>query len=185
MGKRKYLTRIEKFIDDSPVVTFDSIQRLSSKGYAKLLINKLLKTKRLIRLAKGYYTNRNDISLAVYAFAPAYLGLQSALSAHDLWEQETIPIILTTQKVRNGIRQIDGANILLRTIDEKLYFGYKTLQEGDTYLPYSDIEKTYLDLLYYKQNINSETLKKIKKRLDSKKLKKYLKDYPKAFQKSL
>lgn len=180
MAKRKYLTKIEQLFEDSPVVNFDSIQRITKGNYAKLLINQLLKKNKIIRLAKGYYTKHNDISLAVYAFKPAYLGLQSALSAHNLWEQETIPIILTTRKVRNGIRTINGSNIMIKTIAKNLYFGYDFIKEGSFYLPYSDTEKTFLDLKYFKQKISTETLKKIKKQLNKIKLNKYSKKLPKA-----
>ncbi len=182
MGKRKYLTQIEELFEISPLVSFDSIQRITGKSYAKLLINNLLKKRKILRLTKGNYTKHNEISLAVYAFKPAYLGLQSALSALNLWEQETIPIILTTNKVRNGIRIINGSNILIKTIDKKYYFGYELIQEGDFYLPYSDLEKTFIDLIYFKQPISKETLKQIRCKINRKKLKKYLKCYPKEFQ---
>lgn len=182
MGRQKYLKEIKELVK-SPVISYKSIQRkmLSRKHltqYPKQLIRNLIKKGRLKQLAKGYYTDYDDISLAVFCFQPAYLGLQDALSYHSLWEQETIPVIITTRKVRNGLRTIMGKNILIHRIDPAYYFGLEYKQEGNFALPYSDIEKTLIDMIHFKQKIDSNTIKEFKKRIDSKKLKEYLKKYP-------
>ena len=130
------------------------------------------------RLAKGCYTAHEDTSLAVFCFKPAYLGLQDALSIHNLWEQERIPVIITVRKVRNDIRSISGANALIRRIDKKYFFGYAYIKQGDFYFPVSDVEKTFIDMVYYNENISNELVASIKKRIDRKKLKSYLKRYP-------
>ena len=130
------------------------------------------------RLAKGCYTAHEDTSLAVFCFKPAYLGLQDALSIHNLWEQETIPVIITAGKARNGIRTASGANIMIRRIDKKYFFGYDYLKQGDFYFPVSNIEKTFIDMVYCNEGISDETVAMIKKRIDRKKLKSYLKRYP-------
>lgn len=103
----------------------------------------MLKKGKINRIGKGIYTKHNEISLAVFSFKPAYLGLQSALSYHRIWEQETIPIIITTKKVRRGIRSVMGKNILLRNMDKKYFFGLEYIEEGGFYIPYSDLENSY------------------------------------------
>ena len=52
-------------------------------------------------------------------------------------------------------------------------------------MPYSDIEKTYLDMVYFKENISKDTLKEIFKRMDSGKIANYLRDYPRRFEERL
>lgn len=182
MAKQIHLEKIESLFEKSPIVDFKSIERIvgSSKksNYAKLLIHNLLKKGKIKRISKGIYTKHNEISFAVFSFKPAYLGLQSALSAHKVWEQETIPIILTTKKVRTGIRSAMDGNILIRNIDKRHLFGIEYIREGDFYLPYSDLEKTFIDMTAFNQTLDKEVLKNIKKRINKAKLSNYLKRYP-------
>ena len=189
MGKEKYLKQIENLFEKSPVVDFSSIERIikskkNIKQYTKQLIRNLVLKNKIKRLSKGYYTKHDESGLAVFCFKPAYLGLQDALSFHNLWEQETIPVIITAKKVRQGGRKIfENANILIRRIDKKYFFGFEYLKSGDFYFPYSDVEKTFIDMIYFRQSIDEEVLKNIKKKIDKKKLERYLKKYPEKFRK--
>ena len=182
MGKEKYLKRIEELFDKSPVVDAKSIARIINsktkvRQYHKQLIRNLILRGKIKRLTKGYYSKHDDPSLAVFCFKPAYLGLQDALSFHNLWEQETIPIIITTRKVRQGIRNILGTNVLIRRIDKKYFFGFDYYKQDNFYLPYSDVEKTVIDMAYF--NEPTEVV------VDRKKLKSYLKKYPKRIKQRL
>ena len=181
MGKQIHLNTIVRLFDKSPVVDFRSIQRVVGVGkkssYAKLLISNLLKKNKIYKIGKGVYSKFPESSLAVFAFKPAYLGLQSALSHHNIWEQETIPIILTTKKVRRCPRKVMGSNILVKNVDKKYFFGYDYMKEGDFYLPYSDLEKTFIDLVVYNQKMSKETITEMRKKIDRKKLNQYLMKY--------
>ena len=185
MAKEKHLEIIESLFERSPVVNFSSIERIIGKNkkssYAKLLIHNLIKKGKIKKIGKGVYTKHNEISLAVFSFKPAYLGLQSALSHHNVWEQETIPVIITQKKVRRGIRSLMGGNILIRNIDVRYFFGFEQLEEGNFYLPYSDLEKTLVDMVFFNQKFDKESLKNIKKNINQDKLLKYLNRYPKRF----
>src|SRR3989344_3121380 len=192
MGKEKYLKDVESLFKKSGVVNYNSIERIvrnkkNVKSYTKQLTRNLIKQGKIKRLTKGYYTIYDYSSLAVFCFKPAYLGLQDALSVYNLWEQETIPVIITTSKIRPGIRKILGSNVLIRRIEKKYFFGITYRQEdlqGRTIaLPYSDIEKTFIDMIYFKEKIIPETLHVFKKRVDRKKLENYLKRYPKRTRK--
>jgi len=183
MGKQIHLEKIEALFEKSPIVDFKSIERIIGKSknsnYSKLLIHNLIKNGKIKRITKGIYTQYNEISLAVFSFKPAYLGLQSALSHHKMWEQETIPVVLTTKRVRRGIRKVLGGNVLVRNINKQYSFGVDYFNEGNFYLPYSDIEKTFIDMIVFNQHLDKETLKNFKKKINMKKLKEYLKKYPK------
>src|SRR3989338_9229511 len=114
MGQKKHLGKIEGLFMKIPVVDAASISRIvgsrkKAGQYYKQLIRNLVIKGKVKRLSKGFYTMHNEISLAVFCFKPAYLGLQDALSIHDFWEQETIPVIITSRKVRSGIRKLSGA----------------------------------------------------------------------------
>ena len=181
MGKQIHLSKIEALFDKSPVVDFKSVERIIGKSrvssYAKLLLFNLLKAGKIMKIGKGVYTKHNELTLAVFSFKPAYLGLQTSLSHHKIWEQETIPVIITTRKIRRGIRSLMGGNVLLRNIDKNNFFGVEYVLEGDFYLPYSDLEKTLIDMVVFNQKIDKEVLNKLKKRIDKNKLFIYLKKY--------
>ncbi len=186
MGKEKYQKKIMDLFEKSPVVKHDSINRIiKNPGYTKQLIKNLVSKDKIKKLTKGCYTKKDEISLIVFCIKPSYLGLQDALSAHDLWEQETIPVLITTRKVRAGLRKINGGNVLIRSIDKKYFFGYDYTKPGEFYLPYSNIEKTFIDMIYFRQNISQEALRNLRKRIDRNKLKKYLKKYPKTIKKRI
>src|SRR3989338_2148832 len=147
MGKLKH-KGIRELFDKSPVVDFASVNR-AVKGYSKQLIRNLVLQGKAKKLAKGCYTKYDEPSLAVFCFKPAYLGLQDAMSHHELWEQETIPVIITARKVRSGIRQVMGGNVLVRRVFPEYLFGYEPVKEGEFFLPYSDVEKTLIDMVYF------------------------------------
>ena len=182
MGKQIHLEKIEELFEKSPIVDFKSVERViggvKNNNYAKLLIHILIKKGKIKKVGKGVYTKYDDISLAVFSFKPAYIGLQSALSYYRVWEQETILVIITTRKVRRGVRNLMGGNILLRNVDKKYFFGLEYVEEGNFYFPYSDLEKTFIDMVVFNQKIDKEVLKKIKKRINKPKLLNYLKRYP-------
>jgi len=188
MGKKKHIEDIRLLFEKSPVVSYDSIKRMvKNKGksgqYAKKMIHYLLSKNRIKKITKGYYTIRDEASLAVFAFQPAYLGLQDSLSFHDLWEQETIPVIITTRKVRQGTREVLGQNVLIRRIKKKYFFGIKDyLQEGSAF-PYSDIEKTFIDMIYFNETLDKNVMGEFLRKINRKKLKSYLKKYPSRFRK--
>lgn len=184
MGKQKYQRYVEELFRKSPVVSLNSINRITNNPeYAKQLIRNLLLKGRISRLAKGIYTSQKNPEFAVLCFKPAYLGLQDALSFHDLWEQETIPVIITSRKVRMGIRKIMGMNVMVKGINSKYLFGFDYLPQEKSHLPYSDIEKTLIDFVYFKKKLNKDVLKEISKRINKKKLETYLKSYPKRTKK--
>lgn len=190
MGKEKYLKNVENLFKKSPVVNAKSIEMIVKKDknvkqYTKQLIRNLTLKGKIKRISKGCYTSNDNISIAVFCFKPSYLGLQDALSFHNLWEQETIPVIISARKIRQGIRNIMGNNILLRRISKKYLFGFDYYNDNNTYIPYSDIEKTLIDMVYFNEKFGKETLKNIKKNIKIKKLNSYLRAYPKRFRRKV
>lgn len=190
MGKKKYIEDVEGLFKRSAVVSASSISRLvrskkEVKQYQKQLIRNLVLRGRIKRLVKGFYTIHDHPSLAVFCFKPAYLGLQDALSFYDFWGQETIPVIITSGRVRQGIREILGMNVLIRRINKHYLFGFDYYKQGDFYFPYSDIEKTFIDMIYFKEKLSEEARGNMMKRIDKKKLNSYLKVYPEKFRKTV
>lgn len=181
----KYIEKVREYLKNTKVANINSISLLiGNKNYTYVLLNNLLKKGYINRIEKGYYTIYNDPSLIVYCLKPSYLGLQDAMSFHNLWEQETCPVVITTKKVRPGIRKVFGSNVIVRRISKKYFFGYDYYKYGDFVLPVSDVEKTFIDLIYFK-GLRSEIAKKFKKKINQKKLNQYLKKYPERFRNSV
>ena len=188
MGKSKHIEKIRALFKKSPVIDFQSIKRTIGSGndnYAKLLINNLLKSKEINKIAKGKYSLNEDPSLFVLCYNRSYLGLQSALSFHGLWEQETIPVVITPRKIRQGLRNVSGMNVLVRRIKKEYAFGFEFYNDGGVYLPYSYIEKTFIDMIVFNQFMDEDVLKQFKRRIGKNKLKKHLNKYPEKIRKRI
>jgi predicted transcriptional regulator of viral defense system len=182
MGKIIHINKIREFIKNVPVFRVRDIELLvENRNYAHLILHKLAKRGEIKRVIKGWYSSYDDPIVSVFCFKPAYVGLQEALSLHNLWEQETNVVIITTKKVRVGIREIFGNNVILRTIEPKYFFGFDLIRYENFFVPVSDIEKTLIDFVYFKESLARETLKEIIKRIDKQKLIEYLKKYPSKF----
>lgn len=180
-----HIKKVREFLKSTPIANLQSISALiGDKNYAYVAMNHLLKRGEVRRITRGYYTIHDDPSLLVYCLKPAYIGLQDAMSFHNLWEQETSPIIITSRKVRGGIRKVMGHNVLVRWISNKYFFGYEHHKHDDFSLPVSNVEKTFVDMVYFGE-MKKSVVKNFKTRIDRKKLEKYLRKYPINFRKKV
>ncbi len=147
-----------------PVFTFKDIKRLKiPNDYAKLLIHNKVKKGEIKRIKKGYYTFHEDPMIVVFAYEPAYLGLESALSIYKIWDQKTVPVIITQKKVRKGIREFNGMNYIVKRIKPSLFNGYTTVNYYGFWLPVSTLEKTYEDIKHFNEKIDPKTMRKLKR----------------------
>ncbi len=181
----RLVNKVREFLKSTPVANLQSISALvGDKNYAYVVMNHLLKRGEIRRITRGYYTIHDDPSLLVYCLKPAYIGLQDAMSFHNLWEQETSPIIITSRKVRCGIRKVMGHNVLVRRISKEYFFGYEHYKHGDFSLPVSDVEKTFVDMVYFWE-MEKPTARNFKMKIDRKRLDNYLRKYPANFRKKV
>ena len=146
----------------------------SSKKYPKRFIQNMLAGNKIFRLAKGVYTIHKNSEVIGFAFSPFYYGLAYALSYYNVWEERANPVIITTKCVRIGTRKSMGINISVFRLPKKMFFGYTMVKGESFYYPISDLEKTFLDLVYFDINLRKDTLYRLIKRLGYKKLKGYL-----------
>ncbi|MEA1904692.1 MAG: hypothetical protein U9M97_02280 [Candidatus Hadarchaeota archaeon] len=170
--------KVREFLKSTPVANLQSISTLvGNKNYAYVVMNHLLKRGEIKRITRGYYTIHDDPSLLVYCLKPAYVGLQDAMSFHNLWEQETLPVIITSRRVRCGIRKVMEHNVLVRRISREYLFGYEHHRHGDFSLPVSDVEKTFIDMVYFGE-IEKSLVRGFEARIDRERLGEYLRRYP-------
>jgi predicted transcriptional regulator of viral defense system len=153
-------------------------RRNASEGYHKLLIQNMLKSGRIHKITRGAYTFYDEAQYVGFAFQPFYYGLEDAISLHGLWDQETNPVIITPRKVRNGIRQFDSRNYLVRRIKRTMFFGYSLLKYEQFYIPVSDIEKTLIDLAYFEIRVPDEIISNMIEKLNKEIFNRYLAEIP-------
>ena len=171
---------------DYPVFTFrDAKLALERKGitgsYLRLMLHKHYASGRIKRITKGVYTFHDDAIVVGFAFQPFYYGLESALSILGVSTQASNNIVMTTRNVRAGIRSFQGRNYRIIRIESRLLFGFSTIKAGDFWAPVSDLEKTVIDMLYFKVPIREELYPEISKKPDKRKFEEYLKRFDKSF----
>jgi predicted transcriptional regulator of viral defense system len=179
----KFMRELTSHFESKPAFTSREVRtfllnRGASAGYHKLLIHNLQESRRIFRISRGAYTFHEEVQLVGFGFQPFYYGLQDALSLRGLWEQETNPVILTPKRVRNGLRQFEGRNYLIRRIDRKMFFGFTFVSYYDFSIPVSDVEKTLIDFFYYRVKIPAEAQQSIAQKIDKARLRSYLKEVP-------
>lgn len=182
--KKGFIDRIRRFAAKNSYFTIHDAKRIVDKKYAYLALNILTKRKEIFRLGKGFYSKYDDPSLIVYYFKPAYIGLHDAMSYLNLWEQETATIVITVRKVRRGVRKVFKSNVLVKKISPKYFFGFDFLKINDFYLPVSDAEKTFIDLIYFKE-WKKDYEKYFKGKIKFPVLRKYSKEYPKRIERKI
>lgn len=182
MGKIIHLNKLREFLKKTPIFRVRDVELIvKNKNYSYLILHNLVSKGEIKRIIKGWYSIHEDPIVAVFCFKPAYIGLQEALSLHEIWEQETNVIIVTTRKVRIGIRKILDNNVILHRMDQKYFFGFDYLKYGNFFIPVSDVEKTLIDLIYFNEIPGKDVLKEIKKQINKEKLKRYLNKFPVKF----
>ena len=186
----KFMKQFTENFSKKPALLIDEVKlfldrRNASNGYYKLLIQNLLKSNRIHKITRGAYTFHDEVQYSGFAFQPFYYGLEDALTLRGLWEQETNPVIITPRKVRNGVRQFDSRNYVVRHIKRNMFFGYSLLQYGQFYIPVSDIEKTLIDLVYFDIRVPDETLVNVIKKLNRDIFNTYLTEIPENLSKRL
>jgi predicted transcriptional regulator of viral defense system len=179
MGRVVHLDRVREFIARTPAFRAKDIELIvQERQYNWVLLHNLVKSGSVKRITKGWYSTRDDPIVSVFAFRPAYLGLQEALSLRNLWEQETNVVLVTPLMVRPGMRRVMGSNVIIHRIKVGHFFGFEYLKYGDMAIPVSDAEKTLIDLVYFNESPGRDVLKKIARNVDAEKLEDYLKRYP-------
>ena len=179
----KYVAEMRKRFGNSPAFTIDDLKvflgkRGISGGYLNLLVHNLLSDGEIKRISRGVYTFSEELEVVGFGFRPFYYGLQEALSLRNLWEQETNPVVITPRKVRSGMRVFEGANYRVRRIDRRMFFGFSMMRYKGFWIPVSDLEKTLIDFIYFKEPLSQEVEAEMRKKADGKILREYLKKCP-------
>jgi hypothetical protein len=106
-----------------------------------------------------------------------YLGFNNALLENRIIHQQQQNITIVNDKISQKIK-ISGINFIFVKTKKDFIFGFKKLKTKNRLTMYfSDVEKTYIDFIYFKK----KNLIELEKICDKTKLKRYLKKYPTRF----
>jgi predicted transcriptional regulator of viral defense system len=145
-----------------------SVQELRDKGFSYYKINQMVDHGILIKLNKKYYENANfdgaesDFYYA-YAFVPdGVVCLMSAAVYYNLstYRPETIDIAIPRKAKVSTLPDWPELNVCYFT-DDRFDVGIETIEDGNNKFRIYDIEKTVVDIVFYREKIGIEETKEV------------------------
>ena len=145
-----------------------SIQELKDKGLSYYKINQLVKQGILIKLNKKYYENTNfdgEESDFYYAYAYVPNGVICLLSAAvyynlSTYRTDAIDIAIPRKTRVSTLPEWPELNIYYFT-EERFSVGAEIIEVGNNKFRIYDIEKTVVDLVFYREKMGVEETKEV------------------------
>ena len=165
---------LRKLIRKNPIFTFEDVLMLfPDENYAnvKLLLHNWTRTGKLNRIKKGLYCLADiDVSdnyfFAAFIYSPSYISLESALNYYGIIPDIPQEVVSVTTNNTQEFNTVKGV-YLYRKISNKLFYGFKKVQNGSLFYLIADKEKAVLDYLYYKsRGIYTKNLDEIRLTFD-------------------
>ena len=99
-------------------------------------------------------------------YAPAYIGLESALAYYGLIPEAVFQTVAVTTR-RNKSFKTKLGDFSYRTVKSSLFFGYRAIESARGTFYISDPEKTFLDFFYFSPRADAPAfLKEMRFNLD-------------------
>jgi predicted transcriptional regulator of viral defense system len=145
-----------------------SVKELRDKGFSYYKINQMVEQGTLIKLNKKYYENKNfegeelDFYYA-YAFVPTgVVCLLSAAVYYNLstYRLETIDIAIPRKAKISTLPDWPELNVCYFT-DDRFDLGIEIIEDGKNKFRIYDIEKTVVDIVFYREKIGIEETKEV------------------------
>lgn len=145
-----------------------SMQDLKSKGFSQYKVNKMVSEGALIKLNKSYYENtayRGEESDFYYTEAYAPKGVICLLSAAVYYQLTTfipdaVDVAIPRKAKVSTMPAWPQLNVHHYT-DERHELGVTMVREGKNEFLIYDIEKTVVDIVYYREKVGIEETKEI------------------------
>ena len=159
---------MEKYSKVSNEQLIFSIQELKDKGLSYYKINQLVKQGILIKLNKKYYENTNfdgEESDFYYAYAYVPNGVICLLSAAVHYNLSThrpdaIDIAIPRKARVSTLPEWPELTIYYFT-DERFSVGVEIIEVGKNKFRIYDVEKTVVDIVFYREKIGIEETKEV------------------------
>ena len=145
-----------------------SMQELKSKGFSQYKVSKLVRDGKIIKLNKSYYENmeyRGEESDFYYIKAYAPKGVICLLSAAVYYQLTTfipdaVDVAIPRKAKISTTPDWPQMNIHHYT-DERYKLGVTTVRECKNEFQIYDMEKTVVDIVFYKEKVGIEETKEI------------------------
>lgn len=145
-----------------------SIQELKDKGLSYYKINQLVKQGILIKLNKNYYENTNfdgEESDFYYAYAYVPNGVICLLSAAvyynlSTYRPDAIDIAIPRKARVSTLPEWPELKIYYFT-DERFSVGAEIIEVGKNKFRIYDVEKTVVDIVFYREKMGVEETKEV------------------------
>ena len=157
----------------------------ATEGYTKRFLGNLAKGGRIRRVKRNYYTCHSNPYVVGFAFSPFYYGLSTALGMYGISEQQSQPVVITATTAIPRTLIFNGKKVFIRRIDEKMFFGVSTAMVDLFEVPVSDVEKTLIDMVYFRYKTEDYAYERLVKMCDSRRLDRYSRSYAQKFRKSV
>lgn len=106
---------------------------------------------------------------------------QHLLHLRGLWDQETNVVLVTSGKANPGVRSVMGSRIVVHRVSPDHFFGFDQLRYGAYSVPVSDLEKTLIDLVYFREPPGPDVVRALAERADPRVLRRHLSRYHDGF----
>lgn len=145
-----------------------SVQELKEKGFSYYKINQMVEQGILIKLNKRYYENANfdgEESDFYYAYAFVPDGVVCLLSAAvyyniSTYRPDVIDVAIPRKAKVSTLPDWPELNVCYFT-DDRFDVGIETIEEGKNKFRIYDIEKTVVDIVFYRERIGIEETKEV------------------------
>ena len=128
----------------SDIMKAAGVDAASAHVYALRMVRKGL----LFPVENGKYTTSNDpYVVASQIFSVSYISFISALSLYGQVEQVLKDILVVAPTFHREI-EFEGVNIRFIKFPRALFFGFRKIPRGDSYVMLADREKAIVDSLY-------------------------------------
>lgn len=145
-----------------------SIEELKDQGFSYYKINQMVEAGTLIKLNKKYYENpdfngeETDFYYA-YAYVPkGVICLMSAAVYYNLstFRPESIDVAIPRKAKVSTLPDWPELSIFYFT-DERFDVGIETIQKGNNRFRIYNMEKTVVDVVYYREKVGIEETKEV------------------------
>lgn len=156
-----------------------------SEGYARRFLNNLVRSGKIYKIKRNYYTCHDSPYTVGFAYAPFYYGLGTALNIHNLSEQQSQPTVISATKSMPQVQLFRNSKIFIHRISARMVFGVISVAFEGFEIPVSDIEKTLIDLVYFRYGVDDYVYENLAAGIDREKLNEYLDMCPGRTRKSV
>lgn len=159
------MKKVNKIPNNQKVI---SIYELKNLGYSYYMVNKLVEDNQLIRLNRKYYENvsfkgeDSDFYLVSAYFSSGIICLMSAVVYYGLSTYIPYEIDVAVKRDKKIVTKSDWPTFKIYYFGEKRFnTGIDIISDGKNQFQIYDLEKTVIDIIYYRNKVGVEEMKEI------------------------